>query len=74
MMHWDGNVDPDAPDEEISFEAFVKTLNDIKFLRNRAAHSGTVSRKGYSNLFRVTCQAGPLRIGELNVLLLAWRL
>jgi hypothetical protein len=72
--HWQGRVDPDNPDEDISFEAFVKVLNEIKMLRNRAAHTQPISRAGYVKLFRLTCQAGPLRIGALNVLLLAWRL
>jgi hypothetical protein len=72
--HWHGHVDPDNPDDEITFEAFVRVLNEIKMLRNRAAHTQPIPRAGYVKLFRLACQAGPLRIGALNVLLLAWRL
>lgn len=71
---WNAYIDQDAPEQAISFEAFVKVLNEIKYLRNRAAHTNPVSREGYSKLFRLVCQAGPLRIGALNVLLLAWRI
>jgi hypothetical protein len=72
--HWQGQVDPDSAGDEITFEAFVKVLNDIKMLRNRAAHTQPIPRAGYVKFFRLTCQAGPLRIGALNVLLLAWHL
>ncbi|NJL33470.1 MAG: hypothetical protein HC893_05965, partial [Chloroflexaceae bacterium] len=71
-QHWQGAVDPDAPAEVVSFEAFIGVLTSIKHLRNRAAHMGSVPRERYSWLFRVVCQGGPLRIGALNVLLLAW--
>jgi hypothetical protein len=73
-IHWNAHIDQDAPDQAITFEAFVKVLNEIKHLRNRAAHTNPVTRQGYSKLFRLVCQAGPLRIGALNVLLLAWRI
>jgi hypothetical protein len=71
---WNGDTDPDAPDQPISFAAFVQVLDEIKHVRNQAAHTRPVPREGYSKLFRLTCQGGPLRIGALNVLLLAWQL
>ncbi len=70
--HWHGRVDPNAPQVTIPFETFVQFLTDITQVRNQAAHTNPVSRNSYSKLFRITCQAGPLRIGALNVLLLAW--
>jgi hypothetical protein len=71
---WDGHVDPDAPEVPIAFAALVDRLQEVARVRNRAAHTGAVLREQYSQLFRTVCQAGPLRIGALNVLLLAWRI
>jgi hypothetical protein len=42
-------------------------------VRNKAAHTNPVPRADYEKLFRITCQAGKLRIGALNALLLAWQ-
>jgi hypothetical protein len=72
-QHWNGKVDPDDPDWEASFDKFVaKAITRISQIRNIAAHTHPLSRDEYSELQRITCQHGPLRIGALNVLLLAW--
>jgi hypothetical protein len=70
--HWQGRVDPDAPDHMVTFDDFVQFLNQSKHIRNMAAHTTPVSDGDYERFFRTVCQAGPLRIGALNVLLLAW--
>jgi hypothetical protein len=71
--HWNGAVLPDEPEHIILFEDYVRHLDDIKDIRNDAAHTTTVTRNDYAELFRDTCQGGKLRIGALNALLLAWR-
>lgn len=69
---WNGQVVRDDPGVEIDFPTFVKTVDTIAQLRNKAAHPHPVSRDEYRTLFSLVCQTGPLRIGALNVLLLAW--
>jgi hypothetical protein len=71
--HWNGAVLPDEPEHIILFEDYVRHLDDIKDIRNDAAHTTTVTRNDYAELFRDSCQGGKLRIGALNVLLLAWQ-
>ncbi len=71
-QHWNGHMDPDHPHNNISFDEFVKALDQIGQLRNRAAHTHPLSRDDYRTLLKITCQAGPLRIGALNALLLCW--
>lgn len=70
---WDGHVDADDPDFVADFDQFVNVLNTIARMRNRAAHTDTVARHDYGELQRLMLQSSPLRIGVLNVLLLAWR-
>lgn len=69
---WRAAIDPDDPQVQITFEAFVDALWEIRSIRNQAAHTDPVPRDAYSRLFRNVCQVGPLRIGALNALLLAW--
>lgn len=71
--HWHGRIDTEDPEREISFDSFIKALDRIAQLRNKAAHTDIVSRKEYSELQKLTCQSGPLGDGALNILLLAWR-
>lgn len=71
--HWNGHIDPDDPETAITFDDFVKTLDTIAQLRNKAAHTSRLSRDEYRWLFGTVCQSGKLRIGALNVLLLAWQ-
>ncbi|MBX0329646.1 hypothetical protein K2Z83_18405 [Oscillochloris sp. ZM17-4] len=70
---WDGAVVRDDPSAIIDFPTFVKAVDTVAQLRNKAAHTHPVSRDEYRNLFGLVCQGGPLRIGALNVLVLAWR-
>jgi hypothetical protein len=70
--HWQGAVLPDEPDEVLLFDDYVKQLDEIAQMRNKAAHTHPVARDSYARLFRITCQAGRLKIGALNALLLAW--
>jgi hypothetical protein len=72
-LHWNGAVLPDEPEQVLQFEEYVKQLDNIKNIRNAAAHTKTVTRDDYAELFRDTCQGGKLRIGALNALLLAWQ-
>jgi hypothetical protein len=69
---WQTATDPDDPTARITFDAFIDATWDIRTTRNQAAHTTPVPRESYSRLFRNVCQGGPLRIGALNVLLLAW--
>ncbi|WP_029214560.1 hypothetical protein [Kallotenue papyrolyticum] len=70
---WDGHVDADDPDFVADFDQFVNVLNTIARIRNRAAHTDMVPRHDYGELQRLALQGGPLRVGVLNALLLAWR-
>jgi hypothetical protein len=72
-QHWHGAVLPDEPEEAVLFEEYVKQLDAISQIRNTAAHTKPVPRDTYEKLFRITCQAGKLRVGALNALLLAWK-
>lgn len=73
QRHWDGHIDPDDPQINITFEAFIdKTLNRISQLRNTSAHTEVLSRQEYSELQRLTCQTSKLGAGALPILLLAW--
>lgn len=58
----------------MSFNTFVEAVSDIRHTRKQAAHTEPVPRESYSNLFRAVCQAGQVRVGALNALLLAWPL
>ncbi len=70
---WDGAVVRDDPAAIIDFPAFAKAVDTVAQLRNKAAHTHPVSRDEYRTLFSLVCQGGPLRIGALNVLVLAWK-
>jgi hypothetical protein len=70
---WDGAVVRDDPAAIIDFPTFAKAVDAVAQLRNKAAHTHPVSRDEYRTLFSLVCQGGPLRIGALNVLVLAWR-
>ena len=72
-QHWHGHIDKDDSEHEVTFDAFVKALDPISKLRNKAAHPHPLSRDDYSKLQRVLLQSGPLGTGALNALLLAWR-
>jgi hypothetical protein len=72
--HWDGHIDPDQPELEVTFADFVtRALSYAAMVRNRAAHHYLLSRKEYSELQRAMFQGGPVGYGALNVLLLAWQ-
>jgi hypothetical protein len=71
--HWNGAVLPDEPEYVVPFDDYVLEIFEISKIRNYAAHTDTVTRTDYADLFRNVCQGGKLRIGALNALLLAWR-
>jgi len=71
--HWHGQADPQRPDFQVSFAKFAMALDRISQLRNKAAHPYPFSRELYEELQIITCHAGPLEIGTLNMLLLAWQ-
>jgi len=70
--HWIAPVDPDDPGRSISFDNFVSFMDQARHVRNLAAHTSPVSQDAYGRFFLSVCQSGALRIGALNVLLLAW--
>jgi hypothetical protein len=72
-QHWYGAVLPDEPEYVVPFDDYVLEIFEISKIRNYAAHTDTVTRTDYADLFRNVCQGGKLRIGALNALLLAWR-
>jgi hypothetical protein len=70
---WNGRVDPDDLTFVVRLDHFVDQLDAIVKVRNKAAHTTPVSRELYRQTFRQICGgAGALRVGILNVLLLAW--
>lgn len=71
--HWDEAIFPDDDQAIVSFDTLITELDQIKDVRNHAAHTTVVSRDEYRRLFAITCQAGRTRIGALNALLLAWK-
>lgn len=58
---------------EVLFVDFAKALNDIKKLRNRAAHPHRFERDAYDEMQALTYEQSPLGIGVLNALLLGWQ-
>lgn len=69
---WNGAVDPEDPAFTVDLDHFVEQLDPVVKVRNRAAHTTPVPRDQYRYIFRHVCNAGPLRVGVLNALLLAW--
>lgn len=69
---WDGKVDPEDSVFSVTLDHFVDQLDPVVKVRNRAAHTTPVPREQYRQIFRHVCNAGPLRVGVLNVLLIAW--
>lgn len=47
-------------------------MAQARHIRNMAAHTSPVDQGVYGRFFLSVCQSGTLRIGALNVLLLAW--
>jgi len=55
---------------------WLQLIDEIEHLsraRNQAAHTTPIPRERFRAIVRMVCSAGQLRIGALNVLLLAWR-
>ncbi len=72
-QRWSGRIDPDDPHFSITLNQLVDQLDGIVRVRNSAAHTTPVTRDQYRHTFRLICGgAGPLRVGILNALLLAW--
>lgn len=69
---WQGQVDPDDSTYWVTVDTFIDFMAQARHIRNMAAHTSPVPHEDYARFFRTVCQAGPLRIGALNVLLLAW--
>ncbi len=71
--HWRGTVDPDDPAYRPLFEDYVKQLDRIAQLRNKAAHTEPLSYQEYEELVELMFERGKrLRFGALNTLLLVW--
>jgi hypothetical protein len=70
---WRGHVDPGDPDYHAGIDTFVDELAVIARIRNQAAHTTPVGRPAFRDaLRRIGGGSGPLRLGVLNTLLLAW--
>jgi hypothetical protein len=70
--HWQGEITPNEP--AALFDDYVKLLDSIANIRNRAAHTSALPRADYVKLFEQVCQRGRgVEFGALNALLLAWR-
>lgn len=69
---WRGQVDDADPAFDVSLDDLVRQLQPVVVARNQAAHTTAVGRQRYTAIFRDLCGGGPLRVGVLNALLLAW--
>lgn len=69
---WEGQLDPDDPSFVVQIEQLIPEIEILVRARNQAAHTTPIARNRFRDLLRLLCAGGPLRIGALNVLLLAW--
>ncbi|PDW04564.1 hypothetical protein CJ255_02615 [Candidatus Viridilinea mediisalina] len=71
---WVGQIDPEDAAFEVRIEQLIGEIDIIVRARNQAAHTTPIIRTRFRELLRTLCSGGPLRVGALNVLLLAWPL
>ena len=69
---WVGHVDPDDATFAVTVEHLIAEVEQIVRVRNQAAHTTPIPRNRFRDILRTLCDGGPLRVGSLNVLLLAW--
>lgn len=69
---WVGQVDPADAAFVVSIEQLINEIEILVRARNQAAHTTPIARNRFRDLLRALCSSGPLRVGALNVLLLAW--
>ena len=70
---WVSQVLADEPNVRVSALQFIDEMNQLVRMRNEAAHTTPISRDRFRTMLRLICgSGGPLQIGALNVLLLAW--
>ncbi len=70
---WNGVVDDADPNVVVTVDQFIDEIEHLSRARNQAAHTTPIPRERFRNILRTLCSAGPLRVGALNVLLIAWR-
>ena len=70
---WNGVVDDADPNVVVTVDQFIEEIEHLSRARNQAAHTTPIPRERFRNILRTLCSAGPLRVGALNVLLIAWR-
>jgi hypothetical protein len=71
---WVGTVAPDDGSFVVSVDQLIDELEVIVRVRNQAAHTTPITRNRFRDILRSLCDGGPLRVGSLNTLLLAWPL
>jgi hypothetical protein len=69
---WVSRVDPEDDGFRVSVAQFITEIDQVSRVRNQAAHTTAISRSRFRDILRSLCDGGPLRIGALNVLLMAW--
>lgn len=69
---WVSQVLADNPNVRVSALQFIEEMAQFVRIRNEAAHTTPITRERFRTLLRSICGGGPLQIGALNVLLLAW--
>ncbi|MBP1466162.1 hypothetical protein EYB53_010640 [Candidatus Chloroploca sp. M-50] len=71
---WVGQVDPEDTAFVVNIAQLIPEIDILVRARNQAAHTTPIARNRFRELLRTLCAGGPLRVGALNVLLLAWPL
>ena len=69
---WVGQVDPTDTTFQVTIVQLIGEIDLLVAVRNQAAHTTPIVRDRFRAILRGLCAGGPLRVGALNVLLLAW--
>lgn len=69
---WVSQVDPRDPKFRVTIEDLIDEVELLVRERNKAAHTTPIPRGDFREILRSLCDGGPLRVGSLNALLIAW--
>ncbi len=69
---WESRVDPEDATFAVNVEQLIAEIEHLVRVRNQAAHTTPIPRNRFRDILRSLCDGGPLRVGALNVLLIAW--
>jgi hypothetical protein len=69
---WVGQMGTTDTAFQVTIEQLIGEIDLLVAVRNQAAHTTPIVRDRFRDILRGLCAGGPLRIGALNVLLLAW--